>query len=177
MENTEQDNNLENIEDTESKIYEIGYLLVPFISTEQVSEVVNNSLKSIIVTLGGSVTSEMDPSMIKLAYQMTKIINNKHNKFNDAYFGALRFKILPGKMPEFKELLAKNENILRHLVISLPKGSENISIPKRPQSSRYEDKTFEIERIAPEKEEEKGEMTEEAMDKEIESLLVEPEAQ
>lgn len=168
---------LDNLDVQETKIYEIGYLLAPFIAQDNLAEAVSKSIKSQIDAVGGVVTSEMDPSMIHLAYTIRKTIANKINKFNDAYFGAIRFKVVSGQAPVLKEKLDKEESIIRYLIISMDKGSETISVPRRAYHRR-EEKPFEIERIEKEVEdtELKPEMTKEDIDKEIESLLDEPTA-
>jgi ribosomal protein S6 len=108
--------------------------------------------------------------MTRLAYVITKIINNKHTKFSDAYFGALRFKISPDKIKKLEANWKKDEDIVRFLLITLPKGSENIVAPKRA-FARREDKPFEIERIMPKKEEEQVALSAEDLDKEIDKLV------
>ncbi len=159
----------------EMKIYEIGYLLVPYLPAEEVAKSVGKSIKSKILASGGEVTSEMAPVMTRLAYVITMVINNKHTKFSDGYFGALRFKALPAFIATFEAELAKDDVVIRSLTISLPNGSESIVPPRRAQAPRREEKPFEIERIMPEKEEEKTVLTVEELDKEIDKL-VEPAA-
>ena len=156
----------------ERKIYEIGYLLMPYLPAEKVAEEVESIIKAKIGALGGEVTSEMEPSMTRLAYVITKVINNKHTKFSDGYFGALRCKLTPAEAVNLDKELAKDDMVIRYLVITLPAGSENIVLPKRAFTPRREDKPFEIERIMPEKEEEKTIMTVEELDKEIDKLVV-----
>jgi len=155
----------------ERKIYELGYLLVPYLPVEEVGKNVESLIKDKIEAMGGEVTSALDPVMTRLAYLITKIINNKHTKFSDAYFGALRFKLAPDKVKKLEANWKKDENLVRFLLITLPKGSENIVAPKRA-FARREDKPFEIERIMPEKEEEKTALSAEELDKEIDKLVV-----
>lgn len=176
MDETVKDENLDNLEGQEPKIYEIGYLLTPIIPQDALAENVARAFKTPIDELGGVVTSEMDPSMIRLAYTIKKNVGNKKERFSDAYFGALRFKLLPEKMLALKEMLDKNEKVIRYLTIAMPKGEETIVVPKRSfQRREVQAEPFEIERR--EKEEEPAEvpeMTEEDMDKEIDNLLEEP---
>ncbi|HRZ30395.1 MAG TPA: 30S ribosomal protein S6 [Candidatus Paceibacterota bacterium] len=166
----------------EMKIYEIGYLLVPYLSTRntssdevggpgEVSYAVEKSIKAKILASGGEITSEMDPVMTRLAYVITMVINNKHTKFSDGYFGALRFKALPTFVAILEKELAKDDMVIRSLIISLPKGSENIVTPRRAQAPRHDEQPFEIERIMPAKEEEKEALTTEELDKEIDKLV------
>lgn len=155
----------------EKKIYEIGYLLVPYLPVEEVAKTVENSIKAKIAASGGEVSSEMEPVMTRLAYVITKVINNKHTKFSDGYFGALRFKALPSFALTLETELAKDGLVIRSLLTSLPKGSENIVTPRRASAPRREEKPFEIERIVPDKEEEKSTLTVEELDKEIDKLV------
>lgn len=157
----------------EAKIYEIGYLLVPYLPDTEVSGVVAKLIKDRIVALGGEVTSAVEPTLVRLSYSITKIIDNKHVKFTDGYFGALRFKVLAETAVALDSQWLKDNNIIRHLVIVLPTGSENISAPKRSFTPRREEQTFEIERVAPEKVESvKPVLSAEELDKEIDKLAV-----
>ena len=158
------------------KIYEIGYLLTPYLPAEEVAKTIDEMIKTKIEAEGGEVTSDLAPVMTRLAYPITKIINNKHTKFSDAYFGALRFKALPEAIIKLKADWDKEDNLIRFLLISLPKGSENIVAPKRG-FARRDDRPFEIERLRPKKEEEKTVLSSEELDKEIDKeidKLVEP---
>lgn len=154
----------------ERKIYEIGYLLVPYLPAEGVTEAVEKMIKAKIEALGGEVTSAIDPLMTRLAYTIVKILNNKHTKFSDGYFGALRFKANGEMVRKLEADWKKDEDLIRFLLISLPKGSENIIAPKR-NFPRREDKPFEIERVMPEKEEEGVVLSAEDLDKEIDKLV------
>ncbi|HPB60269.1 MAG TPA: 30S ribosomal protein S6 [Candidatus Paceibacterota bacterium] len=175
MDEIEKAENLDNGEEQEPKIYEIGYLLTPIIPQDALAENVVQTLKAPIDKLGGVITSEMDPSMIRLAYTIKKDIGNKKERFNDAYFGALRFKLLPEKAAVLKDVLDKSDKIIRCLTIAMPEGEETIVLPKRTfQRREVQTEPFEIERREKEVEpEEVKEMTKEDIDKEIENLLEE----
>ena len=159
----------------EMKIYEIGYLLVPYLPAEEVSKTVNSSIKDKILANGGEITSEMDPVMTRLAYVITMVINNKHTKFSDGYFGALRFKALPAFIATLEPELLKDDMVIRSIVLSLPKGSENIVAPRRVQTPRRDEQPFKIERVVSAKKEENTVISTEDLDKEIDKL-VEPAA-
>jgi len=176
MDEIVKDENLDNLDEQEPKIYEIGYLLTPIIPQDALAENVAQAFKTPIDELGGLVTSEMDPSMIRLAYTIKKNIANKKERFSDAYFGALRFKLLPEKAAVLKEMLDKNDKIIRHLTIAMSKGEETIVVPKRAfQRREIQAEPFEIERREKEEEPvEAPEMTKEDIDKEIDNLLEEP---
>ncbi|MFA5736601.1 MAG: 30S ribosomal protein S6 [Candidatus Paceibacterota bacterium] len=166
----------ENLDQQEPRIYEIGYLLTPIIPQDALAENITQILKVLIDELGGLITSEMNPSMIRLAYTIKKNISNKKERFNDAYFGALRFKLMPDKLVTLKGNLDKDNKIIRYLIINMPKDEETIIIPKRTYQRREtQAQPFEIERREKEEEPEKNqEMSKEDIDKEINELLEEP---
>jgi len=182
MDENLKEESLENLNEVEPKIYEIGYLLTPILPQDSLAEQVVQAIKSPIDKCGGAITSEMDPSMIRLAYTMKKTVANKKERYNEAYFGALRFKLLPEKALILKEILDKNDKIVRFMIVSIAKGGEVIVVPKRAYQKRETkplEKMFEIERR--EKEggevtEEVKEMTSEDLDKEIDNLLEEKNA-
>lgn len=160
----------------ERKIYEIGYLLAPYLPVAEITGSAETMIKAKIEAVGGEVTSTLDPVMTRLAYTITKVINNKHTKFSDAYFGALRFKAPAEMLKKLEADWKKDDNIVRFLLITLPKGAESLVAPKRSFARStgpitHEDKPFEIERIMPEREEEKVVLSVEDLDKEIDKLV------
>ena len=76
-----------------SKVYELGYLLVSTIPEEDVPVIYGN-LKELISSLGGNAISDEIPKMIPLAYAMVKVVNNVRNKFNTAHFGWIKFMMI-----------------------------------------------------------------------------------
>ena len=87
MEETEDKVNIDTIgeaRDTNSKVYELGYLLVPSIKEEDVPVSYGN-LKELVASFGGEVVSDEMPKMIPLAYAMQKVVSNVRSKFNTAY--------------------------------------------------------------------------------------------
>lgn len=121
------ENNNENIE-TNSRVYELGYLLVPTISEENIPIVYVN-LKDFITGLGGEIISDEIPKMISLAYTMTKVTQNVRNKFDAAYFGWVKFEINPEKVLELKKKLDIDSNFVRFLILKTVR--ENTIAAKR----------------------------------------------
>lgn len=102
--------------ETNSRIYELGYLLVPTLSEENVPATYS-SLKDLIVSLGGEMISDEMPKMISLAYSMLKVTQNVRNKFDSAYFGWVKFEINPEKVLELKKKLDVDPNFIRFLIL------------------------------------------------------------
>ena len=117
----------ENVEIT-SRVYEVGYLLLPTISEEEMPVVYGN-LKELIVSLGGEIISDEMPKMIPLAYTMSKVIQNLRNKFETAYFGWIKFEMTPEKVLELKKKLDADKNLIRFLILKTVK--ENTIAAKR----------------------------------------------
>src|SRR3989344_8989196 len=93
----------------DSRVYELGYLLVPTIPEEDVPVIYGN-LKELVSSLGGSAISDEMPKMIPLAYAMTKVVNNARGKFNTAYFGWMKFTMGAEAVLELKKKLDLDPN-------------------------------------------------------------------
>ena len=115
-------------EDTNSRVYEVGYLLVPTISEENLPAVYGN-LKELVSSFGGVAISDDMPKMINLAYSMTKVVSNVRNKFNTAYFGWVKFMMDGDKVLELKKKLDLDPNFIRFLILKTVK--ENTIATKR----------------------------------------------
>lgn len=158
----------------EKKLYELGYHLAPYLPAEDIAESLEKIIKKPIAEFGGEVVSELSPVLTRLSYIITKVVNNKHTKFSDAYFGAIRFYLPVGIAPKLEELLSRDDLVIRHLIISLPVGLEAMPNLKRTFVPQAEDLKFEIERVLPEKEEEKPALSSEELDEEIDKLVEVP---
>ncbi len=113
---------------SDSKVYEVGYLLVPTIKEEEVPAVYGN-LKELVSSLGGEVIMDEMPKMMGIAYPMTKVISNIRSKFTTAYFGWVKFVMEPAKVLELKAKLDLDTNIIRFLMIKTVR--ENTIAAKR----------------------------------------------
>jgi ribosomal protein S6 len=149
-----------------SRIYEIGYLLVPTISEENVPVNYGN-LKDLVVSLGGEIIFDEMPKMINLAYSMPKVVQNVRSKFDSAYFGWVKFEINPEKVLELKKKLDLDVNIIRFLILKTVR--ENTIAAKRFIGKDMRRKVFtakkegEGEAIAP--------IDEKEIDKEIDAMV------
>ncbi len=149
-------------------VYEVGYLLSPLVAEEKVVDEVNN-IRLVLEASGGLIVSEENPKMIGLAYTVSKSISSKKSSFDNAYFGAIKFSLLPNKISEVKVSLDKNDLILRFLIIKTVKDTPRVSFAP---ASMGVVKTDPI-KVAKVETKEKETMTEQEIDKEIEGLLEE----
>lgn len=120
----------DNKEDVEvnSRVYEIGYLLIPTIEEENVPVVYGN-LKELVSILGGEIISDEMPKMISLAYTMLKVTQNVRSRFDTAYFGWTKFEMGSDKILEFKKKVDLDPNFIRFLILKTVK--ENTIAAKR----------------------------------------------
>jgi len=153
----------------ELQVYELGYHLLSTLPEEGLGAEVGN-IKSVIETGGGLFIGEEGlPKTTRLAYEMTKVINNKKINFDTAYFGWVRFEANPESIVEINNELKKIEEILRFLLIKSVRESKMIS--RKPSSLSRPPQVPKITK--PEGEKEAGPISEVEVDKAIEELIVE----
>jgi len=114
------ENNIEN--NTDSRIYEVGYLLASTIAEEKVAEHYV-ALKDLVGSLGGEVIADEMPRMIPLAYTIEKVVQNVRSKYDNAYFGWVKFGMEPEKVLELKKKLDLDSNFVRFLLIKTVRES------------------------------------------------------
>jgi len=159
-----EDNSNEEVE-SRLDVYEVGYLLVPTIAEENVGGEVT-TLKDNLSSNGASFISEEFPKFIDLAYEMSRLIDNKKQKFNSAYFGWVKFETTPSKAKTIKEMLDKDEKLIRFILIKTVR--ENTMSVKKSYSRQDGAKkkiTLKTEK------EESVPIDEETIDKEIDALV------
>lgn len=150
--------------DIENKVYEIAVNIVPTLSDDQVAGVFG-ILKDTMTKLGGSMIEEQYPKQMALSYTMNRVISNKNNKFNTAYFGWVKFEMPAANVEEFKKILDRNEDIIRLMILKTVR--ESTLAPKKvlradgAKRKGSKDETTE-----------ESEMDKEAVDKKIAEITV-----
>ncbi len=117
------ENNAEN-----KRVYELGYLFVPTLSSEEVPALYT-AIKDMMASFGGSFISDDMPKLIPLAYPMVKVISNVPSKFDSGYFGWVKFFMDPEKVLELKKKLDLDVSVIRFLILKTVK--ENTLASKR----------------------------------------------
>ncbi len=130
-----------------SKIYELGYLLVPTIKEEDLSVNYGN-LKELISSFGGEIITDEMPKATNLAYSMSKVISNVRSKFDKAYFGWTKFTMEAEKLLELKKALDLDNNLIRFLILKTVKENTiatkrfvRSEIYKKPKTKTTKDET------------------------------------
>lgn len=148
------------------RVYELGFLLVPTIAEEHLSEKFQH-LKELISSHGGQFISEDFPKMISLQYEMMKVISNKNHRFNDAYFGWVKFDMEPEQVLLLDEEIKRSVDVIRFLLIKTVR--ENTVVGKKTLG-----KTDNKKRASSRDEEEVvSDVSPEQIDKEIDALVEE----
>ncbi|MCC7004910.1 30S ribosomal protein S6 [Candidatus Nomurabacteria bacterium] len=151
-----------------SKVYELGLLIVPSISEENLPKSFS-AIKEILEKAGSTFISEDLPKIRPLAYTMSQVSAGKRTKFNTAYFGWVKFEMESDVVPEVKAKLDLNKEILRFIIIKTVK--ENTLFGHKLQVVSRRGETIQT----PKKEvvkEDAEKMTTEELDKTIEELVV-----
>lgn len=150
-------------EESSLSVYEVGYIMVPTIAEENLGGEVT-SFKDTLSSMGATFISDEYPKMIELAYEMSRSIANKKQKFSYGYFGWVKFEANTEGAKAIKDMLDKNEKLVRYLFIKTVRES-TMSV-KRPYGNKDGAK-----KRAP-RVEETGPINEETIDKEIDALVV-----
>ena len=161
-EEIKEENEIKN--EADSKVYELGYLLIPTIKEEDISINYGN-LKELVVSFGGEVITDEMPKMINLAYSMQKVTSNVRAKFDRAYFGWIKFTMSGAKVLELKKHLDLDPNFIRFLILKTVK--ENTIAAKRfvrgETYKKPKSKSSENETVVP--------INKEEIDKEIDAMV------
>lgn len=145
-------------------VYEVGYIMVPTIAEEGLGGEVT-TFKDMLTDHGVTFISDEYPKMMELAYEMSRSIANKKQKFSYGYFGWVKFECTTAQAKVIKDLLDKNEKLVRYLMIKTVRESTM-------STKRAYGKTEGAKRRPALKAEEVGPINEETIDKEIDALVV-----
>ncbi|MDB5259809.1 MAG: Ribosomal protein [Candidatus Nomurabacteria bacterium] len=112
----------------DSRVYEISYIFDNKIDENKALEKAD-AIKQSIATLGGSFISEEAPYMRELAYEMIRVVNNINVRFNEGYFGWIKFELDGEKVKELEKSIKLDEEVVRYLVVKTVR--ENTVYTKR----------------------------------------------
>ena len=154
------------------QLYELGYHLVPSLSEDDLALRVADLQKK-IAALGGNIHSEGAPQSFQLAYTMHKLRGGKWDRYDSSFFGWTRFEASPEGMDELKEELDHNEHLVRYLLVKLDKDALLPPKERKPKPVELKEVVTEPKPLEKktDKDEEKGEVQEKELDKQIEELI------
>ena len=104
----------------ERTIYEIGYLVLPSIPEDSLSEVVTK-ITNVFEKAGGTRIDGEDPFLYELSYEMSKTVGARKYIVHEAYLGWTKFELEPGAIEGVKAEIEKMPEILRILLVKAPR--------------------------------------------------------
>jgi ribosomal protein S6 len=107
-------------DNAERTVYEIGYLVLPSIPEDSLSEVVTK-INNTFEKAGGTRIDGEDPFLYELAYEMSKQVGARKYVVHEAYLGWVKFELEAEKIEAVKAEVEKMEEILRILLIKAPR--------------------------------------------------------
>lgn len=120
----------------DSRIYEISFIFDNKLDEETALKK-RDALKQSIATLGGSFISEEAPYMRELAYEMVRVQNNTNVRFNEGYFGWIKFEMDGERLKELDKSLRLDEEVVRYLIVKTVR--ENTVWTKKQPTVHVED--------------------------------------
>lgn len=148
-------------------VYEVGFHIVPTVTEDGVGKVV----EKIRQALGGAeIISEQFPQKIALAYTVERSDSGKREKYNEAYFGFIKFALTREEIPAFEQSLRTMRDVLRWLLIETTR-EEIATAPRRAvfSSDRLEGETIKKPEVV--ETDKKGEVSDVDLDKSIDALV------
>lgn len=153
-----------------SRIYEVGYLIVPTAKEEDIEKIVG-MVRAEIGQAGGNLIAEGAPSLTQLAYPMSIYDGSKHLEYDRGYFGWLKFETSVEAAHALTAGLKKNVNIMRSLVFRTVR--EDTRAKMKPATLREVKRTDTIKSTPRRVEEEKGPVSEEELEKALQDITAE----
>ncbi len=149
-------------------IYEVGYHVVPQQDDAGVLAVAQK-LRSEITKGDAEIIKEENPSRMRLAYTIVRADTGKHEKFDEAYFGFIKFATESENIPALEAMLRSDRSILRFLLVHAVR-EDIVAAPRRATftSDRLEGETIKKPVAEPEK---AAEVSEADLDKSIDALV------
>lgn len=153
----------------EPRLYEVGYHLLPTIAEESLGEEVS-LLKDALEKYGGVILSDEAPQHVTLAYPISRVFSGKRKDFTSAYFGWMRFQMLPSQVVAFNDDLRGRENVLRFLSINIPPEKKRATSKKMSffEASKQASRAKQSSRAS-----KNDNVSDSELDKTIEELVVE----
>ena len=158
----------ENTPEEGKRVYEVGYLLVPTISSDNLAKEVE-AIRAILDTQKVAHIADGFPREINLAYEMLKVVGPKRSKYDTAYFGWMKFQAEPASLKEIKKALDASEKVIRFILIETVLENTLHGHKFTKEGEKREIKKI----LSSEAPEAKAETTGEELDKSIDKLVIE----
>lgn len=129
--------------ESELKLYELGYHLIPTIAQGKIEDVVRD-LVTLIEKHEGAVRGGELPEMRDIAYAISQRTDSGKKEFKNTYFGWMNIDLAPDQAEVLKEELKGNESVLRFILLSksvddTPEGDMFSSKKKTSNSNKMDE--------------------------------------
>lgn len=108
-------------------VYEIGYHVLPIVAESDVESVIDR-LRKMIEKAGGSFVAEGAPQKMALAFPMAVWNNGTWTKYNDSYFGWLKFEVSSDNIGDIDRACKADKDILRYLILTTVREDTRASV-------------------------------------------------
>lgn len=153
-----------------SRIYEVGYHIIPTAKEEDLDKIVG-SIRTIIEKAGGSFIAEGAPVLTRLSYSMSIREGEKHVEYDRGYFGWIKFEAEVAIAKTLDEALKKNAELLRHIIFQTVR--EDTRAKYRAPQLREVKRTDTIKSTPRRPEEGTAPVSEEQLEKALEDITAE----
>jgi ribosomal protein S6 len=113
--------------------YELSFIFEPSITEADIPEYVGK-LTELLDKSGAKVSYSETPRLRNLAYTIERAQGGKRFKFNQGYFGYLRFESEPASIEEIGKSVNALKFIIRSLLIHAPK--KEVITPRVPRANK-----------------------------------------
>lgn len=146
--------------------YELGYHLVPSLGPDDLALRVREFMQ-VITDGGGSIDQEGAPEAYTLAYTMRRLRGGTYHTYNTSFFGWIRFSAPPESIEALRKMLELDEHVIRHLLFKLDRAALAPAPVSRRDPELMQGKAL----VKKHEAEEKAEVSEEELDKQLEQLI------
>jgi len=151
-------------QDAATRVYEVGYLVVPTVTEEELPREVT-ALKDVLEAERVAIIAEEFPRHRPLAYPIQKRTGGGYQTYVHAYFGWVKFEASAESAKRIEQTFKQNAKVLRFLLIKTVR--EQTMTQGRPRVARPERKE------APKDAPASAPVSETELDKSIEKLIAE----
>lgn len=148
-------------------IYEVAFHVVPTVDEAKVGDTVE-AIRATLAKGDAEIIKDQFPQKMTLAYTVERSAAGKREKYNESYFGFIKFAIEREHIPALEAVLRGSKEILRHLLIETTREEPVIARRAVYSSNRLEGETIKKPSVTPET---PTEVSEEDLQKSIDALV------
>ena len=148
----------DNDNDKEPQLYELAYILDPGIAEEHLAEHAGK-ITGVIEKHKGALVLADNPKLRGLAYSIERATGGKRQKFNQGYFGWVKFTVSPTAVPMIEKEVKAMTEVIRDMLIHTVKSVAPY-VPRKPRATESVEGDKPLEKP-----------TEAELDKEVDELI------